>query len=596
MKTIYLCPMKYSRLTLILLSLVLSIAPKAFSQVNTLYFMENVPFRNSLNPAFIPTQSYYLDLPLLSNISIWSGNSAVSAADIFFKQDGMLITPFHPNADRDAFLKMLQPTSYVNFNYQQEILGFGFRVRKNFYTFAIKQRIESSVALPKDLMRLLLKGASDTINTNNFNLKSLQTDVTAYLETSLGFARPVNNRLTLGGKLKLLMGEAHADAKFSKLDLDINKQSAVLSGSGYARITSPYDVTQNSDGTVKDFETNNSLQEPMGWGAGADLGATYKLCKNLTLSASLTDLGFIHWKKSSWQANMTYKASFTGMDFKINSDDNDYATQIGDTLKNAFTYSKNGAGYTTWLTAKLRAGGEYNLVKNKITLGALWENTLGGTYRYSELTGSVNFRPFYCFNTSFSYGFINGKGGTFGFGLNLIGGPFNFFVATDYAPAIFTRDGIPYKTKYADAQLGLVIAIGHNKKNKPKKMYRRQDTNNIDTVKPVSMIIETPVIMPVDPIITAPVVIKNIEPRINLMTIQIPAENIIAETPVAQKSIVSSKKGMAKYPAKAKTTTRPYTGKTPNKDTSGVKRTGTAKTIGVKKVTPGTQRTKATHK
>jgi hypothetical protein len=571
--------------------ILLSIAPRAIAQVNTLYFMENIPFRNSLNPAFIPTQSYYLDIPFLSNISIWSGNSAVSASDIFFKQDGKLITPFHPNADRDAFLNILQPTSYINFNYQQEVLGFGFRVRKSYYTFGIRQRIESSVALPKDLMRLLLKGASDTINTNNFNFKSLHADVTAYMEAALGFARPVNNRLTLGGKLKLLVGEAHADAKFNRLDLDINKQSAVLSGDGYARITSPYDITQNSDGTPKDFETNKSLQEPMGWGAGADIGATYKLLKNLTLSASLTDLGFIHWKKSSWQANMTSSASFTGMDFKINGNDNDYGTQLGDTLKNAFTYSRNGAGYTTWLTAKLRAGAEYNLVKNKITVGALWENTVGGTYRYSELTGSINFRPFYWFNTSFSYGFVNGKFGTYGLGLNLIGGPFNLFVATDYAPATLTRDGIPYKTKYVDAQLGLVITIKRGKSAKLKKMHTTAPViNTVDTVKP-PVIVETPVIMQVDPIFTAPVVIKSIEPSINPNTVQIPAEVQIIKAPTVQKTTISPKSKTAKQ-----STAKKYTGKTLNKGTGGVKRTGTAKTTGAKRATTGTQQTKNTHK
>jgi hypothetical protein len=582
---------QYGLTVIILFAILVSSISNVKAQVNSLYFMENVPFRNNLNPAFIPTQSYYLDIPLLSNISIWSGNSAVSASDIFFKQNGKLITPFHPDADRDAFLNILQPTSYVNFNYQHEILGFGFRVKKNYYTFGIRQRIESSIALPKDLMRLLLKGAPDSINTNRFNLSSLHTDVTAYMEAGLGFARPVNNRLTIGGKLKLLIGEAHADANFSKLNLDISPQAAILSGNGSARITAPYEITQNADGTPKDIDTDGSLQEPMGWGAGADLGATYKLFKNLTLSASITDLGFIHWKKDSWKADMTTKASFTGINFKINDkdDNNDYGQQIGDSVKNAFTYSRNGAGYTTWLTAKVRVGGEYNLVKNKITLGALWENTVGGSYRYSEVTGSINFRPFYFFNTTFSYGVINGNSGTLGLGVNLIGGPFNFYVATDYAPAKFTRDGIPYKTKYVNAEVGLVMAIRNNKRNKPRKLYMPIPTASaIDTT---ATIVETPVIMQVDPIVTAPVVIKSIVPSINPRAVQIPAEVQVVEAPVVKKAAVTPKKKAA-----TQSTTRKYNGKTLNKGTTGVKRTGTVKTSSVKKATTGTQQKKTTQK
>jgi hypothetical protein len=411
------------------------------------------------------------------------------------------------------------------------------------------------------------------------------------MEAGLGFARPVNNRLTIGGKLKLLIGEAHADANFSKLNLDISPQAAILSGNGSARITAPYEITQNTDGTPKDIDTNGSLQEPMGWGAGADLGATYKLFKNLTLSASITDLGFIHWKKDSWKADMTTKASFTGINFKINDkdDNNDYGQQIGDSVKNAFTYSRNGAGYTTWLTAKVRVGGEYNLVKNKITLGALWENTVGGSYRYSEVTGSINFRPCYFFNTTFSYGVINGNSGTLGLGVNLIGGPFNFYVATDYAPAKFTRDGIPYKTKYVNAEVGLVMAIRNNKRSKPRKLYMPiPATSAIDTA---ATIVETPVIMQVDPIVTAPVVIKSIVPSINPSATQIPSELQTFEAPVVKKTAVTPQKKAA-----TQSTTRKYTGKTLNKGTTGVKRTGTVKTSSVKKATTGTQQKKTTHK
>ena len=50
-----------------------------------------------------------------------------------------------------------------------------------------------------------------------------------------------------------------------------------------------------------------------GYGFGIDLGASYKIMDNLTVSASILDLGFISWSKSSTQiAN----AKAAGIDMK----------------------------------------------------------------------------------------------------------------------------------------------------------------------------------------------------------------------------------------------------------------------------------------
>ena len=38
-----------------------------------------------------------------------------------------------------------------------------------------------------------------------------------------------------------------------------------------------------------------------GYGFGIDLGASYKILDNLTVSASILDLGFISWQKGCYQ-------------------------------------------------------------------------------------------------------------------------------------------------------------------------------------------------------------------------------------------------------------------------------------------------------
>ncbi|MDD5186536.1 MAG: hypothetical protein PHS84_14875, partial [Paludibacter sp.] len=51
-------------------------------QVNTMYFMEDVPLRHLLNPAFQPTEYYYLSLPVVGLTQASVGNNSVTLKDI----------------------------------------------------------------------------------------------------------------------------------------------------------------------------------------------------------------------------------------------------------------------------------------------------------------------------------------------------------------------------------------------------------------------------------------------------------------------------------------------------------------------------------
>lgn len=452
----------------------------ASAQVNTLYYMENVPARNVLNPAFIPTQKFYIDLPVISGIAFSVGNNSVAGKDLFLKQGTKLITPFHPDADHDPFFNVLKPSTNLNTELRQNLLGFGFSLHSGFVSFGLTERVQSEFNLPKSLAALLFNGAPDTVGVNHYDLKKLGMNMTAYLEMAFGYTMRLDSQWNVGAKLKVLFGQAHAKASFSSLSLDISKQQVDLYGSGDAKLTLPVDVPQRSDG-LADFGNIDgdvsSILKPVGLGAAVDLGAEYKFNKQLTFSAAVNDLGFIRWKKTSWGATLKKKTTFDGLDFSINGNNDDWGKQIGDSLRNAFDYTSNGAGYTSLLSATARFGVDYAILKRKIDFGLLWTNTFLGDYHYNELLASVNFRPCYWVNASFSYGCINGNMGTLGFGLNLIGGPLNFFVATDYFPTYYTADGIPYKSKYVNGHVGLSLTFG---RKKAKKIQADCCTNNVD--------------------------------------------------------------------------------------------------------------------
>lgn len=56
---------------------------------------------------------------------------------------------------------------------------------------------------------------------------------------------------------------------------------------------------EEENGYITDLDYNSFGIS--GYGAGIDLGASYQLMKNLTLSAAILDLGFISWGKSNSQ-------------------------------------------------------------------------------------------------------------------------------------------------------------------------------------------------------------------------------------------------------------------------------------------------------
>lgn len=465
-----------SLLFIIALLIILGVGSNAVSaQVNTLYFMENTPSRTLLNPSFIPTQSFYIELPVISGLSGMAGDNSFTLDDLLMPYNGKTITAFHPDANPDAFLNSLHSTTSATFQNRINLLGFGFRLNQNYFTFGLSEHANFNLNVPKDLFNLILKGTPDTINTNSFNLKSLGSDETAYLETAFGYARQVTDRLSVGGRVKLLFGQLHADASFSQFELNVNRQIIQMTGNGTARITAPFEIAQNSDGTP-DFSntTKHGWGKIVGFGMGFDLGMNYAVMDNFHISAALTDIGFIHWRKSSWEAQMINNVSFSGMNVTLNSNNTSFGQQLADSVKNAFIYTKDGIGYTTALEGRFRLGAEYGLFDNKMAFGMLWQNSFGGPLSYDELTLSANFRPVYWFNGALSYSFLNGDMGTIGLGLNLIAGPLNFILSSDYVPLYFSKDGYPIKSKYMNFQLGIALTFGHKTKAQLHKMSQKQ--------------------------------------------------------------------------------------------------------------------------
>lgn len=443
-------------------------------QVNTLYFMENVPIRNNLNPAFQPSTQSYISLPIIGFLQFNVGNNSLSIKDVIYNVNGKTISFLHPDGDVNRFYNTLKETSIIRADFQTNLLSFGFKYKTAFFNFSLIEKVEGFGGIPKDFFRISLYGTT-SINSNSFNLRGLQTDITAYTEAAVGYSKQLNDQLTVGTKVKFLVGNANVSNSNGELSIEANAEKWTLKGSGVTNFSMPSAINisdnLNSIGINKPTKVSDWVQ-PLGYGAGLDFGATYLLTDRITFSAALLDIGFINWKQNVQNVNFKVDYTLDGVG-QINSSDgttsfidvyNRLVTEnaLVDSLSQALiasnTNTQTSNTYTVGTTAKLNLGIEYELYKKYLSLGLLSRTFIFKKMVSEEITASVNARPTDWFNATASYSIVNGEFGSIGAGIGLKTGFINWFAAADYIPFQKT-------TLYLTQPINMNIPLPYNTKN-----------------------------------------------------------------------------------------------------------------------------------
>ena len=192
---------------------------------------------------------------------------------------------------------------------------------------------------------LFLKPCSTTCATDadnfswsgeSFDIRNEKLRLNAYIEVGAGYSRAINERLTVGGKAKLLLGAGNINLNINQLymygkDAGIDSEFQ-LKTDAYLEASAKGLDLEEENGYITDLDYNSFGIS--GYGAGIDLGASYQVMKNLTVSAAILDLGFISWGKSSTQ--IAESVLFRVFSSKL-SDDNTQRSKS--TLERALTRS-----------------------------------------------------------------------------------------------------------------------------------------------------------------------------------------------------------------------------------------------------------------
>lgn len=476
--------MKY-RILAILLTATISLATMA-QELRTSYFMQTSNYRHEMNPALL--DSSYIAMPLLlGNFNLGlTGNMGLT--NFIYKMqpswqgygvDGRNLTTFmHPNVDASTFLNKLNNQNDLALHLKYQLAGVAFKAFGGMNVVELNLCSNTSLSLPKSLFEFM----KTTGEKPDYQIKNLGMRTENYLELGLGHSRKVGEKLTVGGKFKLLIGAAYSDLNVETLNLHLRDDYWLVDGD--ARLSAAImnstlsyeDPSKNyvdEHGNLTNRRRIDGIDEfkpgLSGWGLAIDLGATYQLLPDLKLSAAITDLGFINWS-NAYQASSAGVWRFEGFENDIyasgtdtgNNKIEDQLDAIQDGLKDMFALYEDETPQKSdarTLAATLNAGAEYTLpVYRKLRLGFLYSGRMAGKFSHHQGMFTATVRPLKWFEAAVNVA-AGSTGVTGGMVIDFHARHFNIFVGTDRFFGKVSKQFIPLNNTNANVSLGMSVPL-----------------------------------------------------------------------------------------------------------------------------------------
>lgn len=463
---------------------------------NTSYFLSNLPQRYRLNPAYQPEYKVFIGLPALSGISVNYLNSSFTVEDLLRKDKDSVYM------DINKFYKTLHKRNYISFNNENSILSIGVKAKSWYGTLEITQKNDFLFRYNKDIFTFLKYGNA---NNREMDFGKLGVNANSYLEVAFGLSKQVNKKLTVGGRVKYLMGVANVQMTDSDLSVSTDRDGKMTIHSRQdIRVSAPVQITNDAgkpfpmnkpiDWDEFNFDTDDlevsSFLHNKNPGFALDLGGQYKFNDKLTFFASVTDLGFIHWGNKEYSYNFKQNTSFVWEGADISESINkkgegDYRsvssafTRLTDSLKDNFRLQNGGGTYNTMLSPKLYLGATYQLNKMFDAGGLLRASIINGMF-IPSLTASANARFLRNVSASVAYTITRGSYVNLGAGVTAKLGPFQLYVETDNLLACnFTN------TQSASARFGINLLFGHKDHKKKQKAVAEEPVEIVIAPVPV---------------------------------------------------------------------------------------------------------------
>lgn len=454
-----------------------------------MYYMR-IPQNHFNNPAFKPANSFYIGLPVLTNINAGIKNNFLKLTDLFAKSDTISSWP-PPNFDLNKLAGTLKENNSISAAANIQLLGLSFMIGQDLNIFIdVIDRIEAQTVFPKDIMKLYITGYDQFLN-RTISLSGLNFRAQYFREYGLGFSKNLTEKLRVGAKVKLLSGIASISLDNRVLSLKVNSinfsqeinADATLDISGKNKMHAifydnnifkyPSDSAKSS-ANIKGFINDYIFIPLSNTGVGFDFGAVFNVNKMISISASVTDLGFIKWKDNlkSYKANDTFV--LRGLTLKDVVEGRISADSLYKNIKSSIVNSFKDtipSAFKTYLFTGINVGANLNLLPI-LSFGVLSNSKIYSGQVKEALTLSANSYFGRAFSASLSYTIANYSYNNFGFGMAFQAGPAQIYLIADKIPTKWSKlyiennndkyYGLPMPQNWnmLNLQLGLNISFG----------------------------------------------------------------------------------------------------------------------------------------
>ena len=475
--------MKKIALRHILAGVCLALAGPAMAQaLSSAFYTDGFVMRHSLNPALGNDSITYISIPVVGGLNVRTQGSLAVKNVIFDNprygqgSNDKKTTFLNPAISAEEALKGLKSgDNKILGEVFVPIISIGFPGWGGYNTLEINSRSNFGVSLPYSFFEF----AKNTGN-KRYEIGKIVADAQEYAELALGHSHKfVDNKLTVGAKVKFLFGIANAHGEINNLVANLQGDVWTLMGDAALDISAGdtkfkseqkeykrQSLGHTTYNQVNDIEFKAGMS---GFGLGFDIGAEYKVMEDLKVNFALLDIGFISWSKNIRAENTTKTFTFSGFkDVKVgdNVDDDDpkkfsnmsdsYADQLAD-----FAHLEDvgeGKKRTTGLGTTMNFGAEYRLpMYHPLSFGLLSTTRFNGNFSWNEERISANWAPLKWLSGGMSFG-LGTYGASTGWIVNIHPKGFNFFVGADHILGKMAKQGVPLSSK-ASVSLGMNITF-----------------------------------------------------------------------------------------------------------------------------------------
>lgn len=440
------------------------------SQVDPLYLVRTSNQSLYYNPGKQAFRKVYVGIGL-SNLNLGFGTGLFSYNDVFIQEGNCK----YLNTDRLISNFKDGKKNYTRLDVQMELLGVGVSVGSFYVQAGMNLRSETYFHLPGEALAYLMEGNGTYIG------KPVRSEFSAsssnYLEAGVLLQKTFKKKYTVGIRPKYLVGLANVQTRQAYMELYTdNEWNLHANGLVDAMLCMP-DMDAFKSGA---FQAATQLMG-RNRGFGFDAGVDVELPLKFGLSASVLDIGSIHWNPESPSSFKHVTAgvnpesrfyedgylTFKGIDYDvINSIMNSEHPfeHLKDTLSQLVKHElkDEGEAYTTRLTPKLIVEARYSITENqRVSVVNRTDFYEGDAQTALSLGYSGHFCSF--FDLSVLYTMVNtmGYNNTLGVGGNFKFGPVNWYLSLYNISMNF--DGLYYQWKDMQRiafQTGFSLSIG----------------------------------------------------------------------------------------------------------------------------------------